>query len=82
MKSLTKMVESFHDLASEAGTSNHQHPTAPTLSALQSNFLHQSRQTRLRIIMSPGSAQLALDNAYRRLHDLVERFGPLNRGKG
>ncbi len=32
--------------------------------------------------MSPGSAQLALDSAYRRLHDLVERFGPLNRGKG
>lgn len=32
--------------------------------------------------MSPQNTQLALDNAYRQLHDLVERYGPLNRGKG
>lgn len=32
--------------------------------------------------MSPANAQLALDDAYDQLHDLVERYGPLNRGKG
>ena len=32
--------------------------------------------------MPSQSAQLALDNAYQQLHDLVERYGPLNRGRG
>jgi len=32
--------------------------------------------------MSPQSPQLALDDAYRQLHELVKRYGPLNRGKG
>ena len=32
--------------------------------------------------MPPRNAPAALNDAYQRLHDAVDRYGPLNRGKG